>query len=103
GGSISPAQPRLRLPARRQGEEARMFLRAHHRTKDGKPHTYFTLVESKRTERGPRQRIVAELGELSADEQRRWQRTAIFHTRHEDSKQLPLFLDEEVSAHQNHS
>ncbi len=72
-----------------------MFLRAHHRTKDGKRHTYFTLVESKRTQRGPRQRIVAELGELSSDEQRRWQRTAIFHTRHEDGKQLPLFLDDE--------
>jgi transposase len=72
-----------------------MFLRAHHRSKDGKPHTYFTLVESKRTERGPRQRIVAELGELSADERRRWQRTAIFHTRHEDGKQLPLFLEDE--------
>ena len=72
-----------------------MFLRAHHRTKDGKRHAYFTLVESKRTERGPRQRIVAELGELTADEQRRWQRTAIFHTRHEDGRQLLLFLDEE--------
>lgn len=72
-----------------------MFLRAHHRTKDGKRHSYFTLVESKRTQRGPRQRIVAELGELSPDEQRRWQRTAIFHTRHEDGKQLPLFLDDE--------
>ncbi len=72
-----------------------MFLRAHHRTKDGKRHTHFTLVASKRTGRGPRQRIVAELGELTADEQRRWQRTAIFHTRHEDGKQLPLFLDDE--------
>jgi transposase len=72
-----------------------MFLRAHHRTKDGKRHTYFTLVESRRTARGPRQRIVAELGELSADQQRRWQRTAIFHTRHEDGQQLPLFLDDE--------
>ncbi len=72
-----------------------MFLRAHHRTKDGKRHTYFTLVESKRTRRGPRQRMVAELGELSGDEQRRWQRTAIFHTRHEDGRQLPRFLDDE--------
>jgi len=43
-----------------------MFLRAHHRTKDGKRHTYFTLVESKRTGRGPRQPIVAEVGELRA-------------------------------------
>lgn len=71
-----------------------MFLRAHHRSKDGKRHTYFTLVESIRTKRGPRQRIVAELGELTPDDQRRWHRTAIFHTRHEDGRQLPLFLDE---------
>jgi transposase len=71
-----------------------MFLRAHHRTKDGKRHTYFTLVESKRTGRGPRQRIVAELGELSPDDQRRWQRTAIFHGRHEEGQELPLFLDD---------
>lgn len=72
-----------------------MFLRANHRTKDGKRHAYFSLVESVRTRRGPRQRIVAELGELTVDQQRRWQRTAIFHTRHEDARQLPLFLDDE--------
>ena len=60
-----------------------MFLRETHRTKDGKRHTYFALVESHRTERGPRQRIVAQLGELTADQQCRWQRTAIFHSRHE--------------------
>src|SRR5512137_2304192 len=72
-----------------------MFLRAHHRSKDGKRHTYFTLVESQRTRRGPRQRIVAELGELTWDEQRRWQRTAIFHTRHEDGRQLPLLVGDE--------
>lgn len=60
-----------------------MFLREYHRTKDGKRHTYFALVESRRTERGPRQHIVAQLGELTLDQQRRWQRTAIFHSRHE--------------------
>ena len=71
-----------------------MFLRAHRRTKDGKSHTYFTLVESIRTQRGPRQRIVAELGELTADDRRRWQRTAIFHTRHQAGKELPSLLDD---------
>jgi len=75
-----------------------MFLRAHHRTKDGKRHTYFCLVESKRTERGPRQRIVAELGELTEDEQHRWERTAIYHTRHEDGRQLRPVADEEDSG-----
>lgn len=72
-----------------------MYLRQYRRTKDGKRHTYFALVESQRTERGPRQRIVAQLGELTEDQQRRWQRTAIFHTGHEDGRQLPLFLDDE--------
>ena len=72
-----------------------MFLRANHRTKDGKRHTYYSLVESVRTRRGPRQRRVAELGELTQDQQRRWQRTAIFHSRHEAGRQLPLFLDDE--------
>lgn len=75
-----------------------MFLRAYHRTKDGKQHTYFALVESLRTQRGPRQRIVAELGELSPDQQRRWQRTAIFHTRSDSGRQLPLFVDDEQAA-----
>lgn len=35
-----------------------------HRYKDGKGHDYWALVESYRTERGPRQRIVSWLGEL---------------------------------------
>ena len=65
-----------------EGREARRFLRQHHRTTDGKRHTYYSLVESVRTERGPRQRVIAERGDLTEDQQRRWQRTAIFHTRH---------------------
>ena len=42
-----------------------MFLRKMRRRKDGKVHTYWALVESVRTARGPRQRVVAHLGELS--------------------------------------
>jgi transposase len=68
-----------------------MFLRRYHRTKDGKSHTYFALVESVRTQAGPRQRVVAQLGELSEDEQHRWQRTAVFHTRESGAPQLNLF------------
>ena len=52
-----------------------MFLRRYVRTKAGKKHTYFALVESVRTDTGPRQHIVAYLGELNADQERRWQRT----------------------------
>ncbi|MEK7756866.1 MAG: IS1634 family transposase [Planctomycetota bacterium] len=74
-----------------------MFLREYHRTKDGKRHTYFALVESHRTQRGPRQHIVAQLGELTLDQQRRWQRTAIFHSRHEDGREPTLFPDEAMA------
>jgi transposase len=41
-----------------------MYLRRCYRNKDGKRHAYWALVESYRTVRGPRQRVVAWLGEL---------------------------------------
>lgn len=46
-----------------------MYLRRCYRRKDGKRHAYWALVESYRTKRGPRQRIVAWLGVM--DEQGR--------------------------------
>lgn len=41
-----------------------MFIRPCFRKKDGKRHAYWALVESYRTEQGPRQRTVAYLGQL---------------------------------------
>jgi len=41
-----------------------MYLRRCYRTKNGKRHGYWALVESFRTARGPRQRVVAYLGEV---------------------------------------
>jgi transposase len=41
-----------------------MFIRPNYRTKNGKRHAYWALMESYRTERGPRQRMVAYLGQL---------------------------------------
>lgn len=41
-----------------------MFLRQCFRNKDGKRHAYWALVESYRTDAGPRQRVVAWLGKL---------------------------------------
>jgi transposase len=72
-----------------------MFLRRYVRTKAGKKHTYFALVESVRTEAGPRQQVVAHLGELNADQERRWQRTVVFHNRQGDAQQLRLFPDDD--------
>lgn len=44
-----------------------MFLRPCDKWKNGKRHTYWALVESYRTERGPRQRVVAYLGDLDEE------------------------------------
>jgi len=41
-----------------------VYLRRCYRKKDGKRHGYWALVESYRTARGPRQRVVAYLGEV---------------------------------------
>jgi transposase len=41
-----------------------VYIRKTTRVKDGKLHCYWALVESYRTERGPRQRVVAWLGEM---------------------------------------
>ncbi len=41
-----------------------MFIRQCFRKKDGKRHAYWSLVESYRTDAGPRQRVVAWLGKL---------------------------------------
>lgn len=73
-----------------------MFLRKYTRTKAGTKHIYFALVESVRTEAGPRQHIVAYLGELNADQERRWQRTVVFHNRQGDTQQLRLFPDDDA-------
>lgn len=43
-----------------------MYIRKITRKKDGKTHAYWALVESRRTERGPRQHVVAYLGEMDA-------------------------------------
>ena len=49
-----------------------MFLRRCVRRKNGKRHTYWALVESYRTGRGSRQRVVAYLGELKRGERSGW-------------------------------
>jgi transposase len=76
-------------------EEAKMFLRRYTRTKDGKTHSYYALVECVRTNAGPRQHTVAYLGELNHDEQRRWQRTVTIYNLQGDCQQLRLFPDDD--------
>jgi DDE family transposase len=49
-----------------------MFLRRCQRRKSGKTHTYWALVESYRTAKGSRQRVVAYLGELKPSQKSGW-------------------------------
>ena len=73
-----------------------MFLRRYQRTKQGKTHTYYALVESVRTDAGPRQRVVAHLGELNHDQEQRWQRTVIFYNRQGSARQRSVVYDDKL-------
>lgn len=49
-----------------------MFLKRLYRSKNGKRHTYWALVKSVRTARGPRHQVVSYLGELRPSERPGW-------------------------------
>src|SRR5215831_11260530 len=68
-----------------------MFLRQHARVKDGKEHSYWSLVETVRTADGPRQRTLCYLGELNGSAQARWQRMVEVFNDQGESQQLKLF------------
>ena len=53
-----------------------MFLRCHTRQKDGKPHRYWSIVETRRCgPRGTVQRPVLYLGEINDSQQAAWRKT----------------------------
>src|SRR6202161_514430 len=68
-----------------------MFLRGNHRGKDGKNHTYWSLVETVRTPDGPRQKTLCYLGELNSSAQSRWLRTVEVFNKQGEAQQLKLF------------
>jgi hypothetical protein len=61
------------------------------RSKDGKQHTYWSLVETVRTSDGPRQRRFCYLGELNGNAQARWLKTIEVFNEHGESRQLKRF------------
>lgn len=71
-----------------------MFIRPCYRKKNGKKHAYWALVESYRTDRGPRQRVVAYLGQLK-DTKRRGVKRAAEGNNRSPFQQLQLFDHEE--------
>ncbi len=68
-----------------------MFLRPNHRTKDGKDHAYWSLVETVRTPDGPRQKTLCYLGELNSSAQARWLKTIEVFNEQGEAQQLKLF------------
>lgn len=78
-----------------------MFLKRCARKKNGKPHTYWQLVESYRTPRGPRHRVVAYLGELDASEHRGWGRLALHLDGKAAVKAQQLMLFNTIDTHNN--
>ena len=68
-----------------------MFLRPNRRSKDGKDHTYWSLVETVRTPNGPRQKTLCYLGELNSSAQARWVRTVEVFNEQGEAQQLKLF------------
>src|SRR5260370_1816404 len=70
---------------------AQMFLRPHQRNKDGKEHTYWSLVETVRTVDGPRQKTLCYLGELNGSAQARWLKSVEGFNEQGEAQQLKLF------------
>ena len=68
-----------------------MFLRPNYRAKDGKDHTYWSLVETVRTVDGPRQKTLCYLGELNGSAQARWLKTIEVFNEQGETEQLKLF------------
>jgi transposase len=68
-----------------------MFLRSHSRSKDGKEHSYWSLVETVRTADGPRQRTLCYLGELNGSAHARWLKSIEVFNEQGESRQLKLF------------
>jgi transposase len=67
-----------------------MFLKRIRVAKHGKRHTYWALVKSVRTARGPRHHVVAYLGELQASERAGWAQVSRILD-HRPEPAFPLF------------
>jgi transposase len=73
---------------------AGVFLKVHHRPKDGKDHRYYSLVESVRTSRGPQHRTLAYLGELNGSTESAWRRSIAVFNGEGTETQLELFASD---------
>lgn len=69
-----------------------MYLRCHQRKKDGKLHRYWSVVESRRTSRGPVQRHVLYLGEINDSQLASWEKAiTVFDEQDSSERALALY------------
>ena len=68
-----------------------MFLQANYRDKDGKDHTYWSLVGTVRLPDGPCRRALCYLGELNDSAQARWLKVIEVFDEEGERRQLKLF------------
>lgn len=71
-----------------------MFLRRHNRFKDGKDHIYWSLMESVRSDKHVKQRLLCYLGELNSSQEKRWRKTIRVFNGEGESEQLSLFASD---------
>ena len=77
-----------------------MFLRCTHRKKNGKEHSYWSIVESRRLADGRLvQRHVLYLGEINDDQERAWARSIqVFPDGQPEPQTVALFPEGDVST-----
>ena len=68
-----------------------MFFKKHERFKDGKQHTYWSLMETIRTVDGTRQRVLCYLGELNSSRKSSWYKAIKVFNDDGREEQLSLF------------
>ena len=71
-----------------------MFLRSTKRFKDGKQHTYWSMVENVRVGRRVFQRQALYLGELNDSQRKEWQRAIEAFDEKGNVRQLKLFQED---------
>jgi transposase len=77
-----------------------MFLRRHKRSKDGKEHHYYSVMESRRLQSGKvAQRRVLYLGEINDSQQAAWRKTLeVFDEEKQQYRKLSLFAEDRAEA-----
>lgn len=78
-----------------------MFLRKNRRIKDGKDHAYWSLMETVRTDSGPRQRMLCYLGEINSSQEKTWRKAIKVFNNDGLEEQLLIFPSDSAPTTDN--